>query len=147
MFPERGVVRVTLAISTSGLRKFYHSKLSVYRWYPQLDPGLFVYDTYKTMEATRPRHGWVHMFITHRPTVTLQLHNFYLFRTCHRSSVCTVAWQLARFQLTRCIARSLGDSGVSCFLTPERIKTKMKLASLDTKLTTGHNNFQTTCCY
>ena len=28
------------------------------------------------------RHGWVHMFITHRPTLTLQLHNFDLFRTC-----------------------------------------------------------------
>ena len=28
----------------------------------------FVYDTYRTMEATRSRHGWAHMFITHRPT-------------------------------------------------------------------------------
>jgi len=36
--------------------------------------GLFM--TYRTMEATRLRHGWVHMFITHCPTVTLQLHNF-----------------------------------------------------------------------
>ena len=55
----------------------------------------FVYDTYKTMEATRSRHGWLHMFITHRPTVTLQLHNFDLSRTCRRptSSFCTVAWQ------------------------------------------------------
>jgi len=33
------------------------------------------------------------------------------------------------------------------FLTSERIKTKMKIASLDTKLTTLHNNFETTCCY
>ena len=70
----------------------------------------FVYDTYKTIEATRSRHGCVHMFITHRPTVTLQLHNFDLFRTCRTSSFRTVAWQLARFQLTRSIARSLGDS-------------------------------------
>jgi len=38
------------------------------------------------------------MFITHRPTVTLQLHNFDLFRTCRTSNFCTVAWQLARFQ-------------------------------------------------
>jgi len=34
------------------------------------------------MKATRMRHGWVHMFITHRLTLTLQLHNFDLFRTC-----------------------------------------------------------------
>jgi len=32
------------------------------------------------------------------------------FRTCRTSSFCTVAWQLARHQLTRRIARSLGDS-------------------------------------
>ena len=74
----------------------------------------FVYDTYKTMEATQSRHGWVHMFITHQPTLTLQLPNFDLFRTCRTSSFCTVAWQLARFQLTRCIARSLGDGWASC---------------------------------
>jgi len=36
------------------------------------------------------------------------------FTTCHTSSFCTVAWQLARFQLTRRIARSLSDSWV-CF--------------------------------
>jgi len=29
---------------------------------------------------------------------------------CRTISFCTVAWQLARFQLTRRIARSLGDS-------------------------------------
>jgi len=74
----------------------------------------FVYDTYKTMEATRSRHGWVHMFIINRPTVTLQLHNFDFFRTCRTSSFCIVAWQLARFPLTRRIARSLGDSWASC---------------------------------
>ena len=65
------------------------------------------------MEATRSRHGWVHMFITHQPTVTFQLYNFDLFRTC-TSSFCTVAWQLTRFQLTRRIARSLGDGWASC---------------------------------
>jgi len=97
-----------------GLRKFHHNKSSVYRWYPQHVHGRFVYDTYKTMKTTRLRHGWVHMFITHRLTLTLQLYNFDLFRTCRTSSSCTVAWQLARFQLTRCIARSLGDSWASC---------------------------------
>jgi len=81
--------------------KFRHSKSSVYRWYPQLVRGRFVYDKYITVEATRSRHGWVHMFITHWPTATLQLHNFSLFSTCRTSSFCTVAWQLARFQLTR----------------------------------------------
>ena len=83
-----------------------------YRWYPLLARGRFLYDAYEamTMKATRSRHGWVHMFITHRPTVTLQLHNFDFFRTCRTSSFCTVALQLARFQLTRRIARSLGDS-------------------------------------
>ena len=74
----------------------------------------FVYDTYKTMKATRTRHGWVHMF-TNRPTLTLQLHNFDLFRTCRTSSFCTVAWQLARFQLIRRITQSLSDSWASCF--------------------------------
>ena len=34
---------------------------------------------------------------------------------CRTSSFCTVAWQLARFQLTRRTARSLGDSGASSF--------------------------------
>ena len=51
----------------------------VYRRYTQLDRRRFVYDTYKTMKVTQLRHGWVHMFITHRPTLTLQLHNFDLF--------------------------------------------------------------------
>jgi len=40
----------------------------------------------------------------------LQLHTIDLVRTCRISSFCTAAWQLARFQLTRLIARSLGDS-------------------------------------
>ena len=85
-----------------------------YRWYTQLERSRFVYDTHNTMEATRSRHGWGHMFITHRPTLTLQLHNFDLSRTSRTSIFCTVAWQLARFQLTRRIARSLGDSWASC---------------------------------
>jgi len=53
-------------------------------------------------------------FFTHCPTVTLQLHNFDLFRACCTSSFCTVACQLVRFQLTRRIARSLSDSWASC---------------------------------
>ena len=96
--------------------KFRHSKSSVYRWYPQLVRGRFVYDTYRTIKATRSCHGWVHMFIAHCPTVTLQVHNIDLVRTCLTSSFCTVAWQLARFQLTRRIARSLGDNWASCLV-------------------------------
>jgi len=34
------------------------------------------------MKTTRTRHGWMHMFITHRSTLTLQLHNFDLFGIC-----------------------------------------------------------------
>jgi len=46
--------------------------------------------------------------------LNFQLHNFDLFRTCRTSSFCTVTWQLARFQLTWRIARSLVDSWASC---------------------------------
>ena len=44
--------------------------------------------------------------ITHYLRLNLQLHTIDLVRTCRISSFCTVAWQLARFQLTRRIARS-----------------------------------------
>ena len=45
--------------------------------------GLFITPIgYKTMKATRMRHDWVHMFITHPVTLTLQLHNYDLFRSC-----------------------------------------------------------------
>ena len=83
------------------------------RWYTQLDRRRFVYDTHNTMDASRSRHGWVHMFISHRPTLTLHSSNF-ITSICRTSIFCTVAWQLARFQLTRRIARSLGDSWASC---------------------------------
>jgi len=47
----------------------------------------FVYDTYKITETTRLRYGWVHMFITHRLTVTLQLNfGFYLAMLCIRGT-------------------------------------------------------------
>jgi len=49
---------------------------------------------------------------THCHSVTLQFHNFDLFTTCRTSSLCTVAWQLARFQLTRRIARSSAIAGL-----------------------------------
>ena len=81
--------------------------------------GLFM-TPIRQWKKTRSRHGWVLMFITHRPTLTLQLHSFDLFRTWRTSSFCTVAWQLARFQLTRRIARSLGDSWASCCKQPQQ---------------------------
>jgi len=56
--------------------------------------------------------------ITHCLRLNLQLHTIDLVRTCRISSFCTVAWQLARFQLTRRIARSLGDSWASCLDFP-----------------------------
>jgi len=60
-----------------------------------------------------------HSKFTHCLRLNLQLHTIDLVRTCRISSFCTVAWQLARLQLTRRIARSLGDSWASCtFLVP-----------------------------
>jgi len=52
--------------------------------------------------------------ITQCLRLNLQLHTIDLVRTCRISSFFTVAWKLARFQLTRRIARSLGDSCASC---------------------------------
>ena len=44
-----------------------------------------------------------HVF-THCLQLNLQVHNIDMVRTCRTSSSYTVAWQLARFQLTRRIA-------------------------------------------
>ena len=52
------------------------------RLYTSRPSLVFFCDTYKTMKTTRTRHGWMHMFITHRSTLTLQLHNFDLFGIC-----------------------------------------------------------------
>jgi len=70
-----------------GLRKFRHSKSSVYAGdiHNSTVVGLFM-TPIGQCKPTRSRHGWVHMFITHCPTVTLQLHNFDFFRTCRTSS-------------------------------------------------------------
>ena len=95
-----------------GLRKFRHSKSSVDGWYTQLNVvGLFM--TLETMAADSIA-SWLsaHLSVTHCLRLNLQLHTINLVRTCRISSFCTVAWQLARFQLTRRIARSLGDSWV-----------------------------------
>ena len=66
--------------------------------------------------ASRRYTGDIHnstvvgLFMTHCLQLNLQLHTIDLVRNCRTSSFCTVAWQLARFQLTRRIAQSLGDS-------------------------------------
>jgi len=65
-------------------------------------------------KPTRSRHRT--SSITHCLRLNLQLHTIDLVRTCRISSFCTVAWQLARFQLTRRISRSLGDSWATCVL-------------------------------
>jgi len=57
------------------LENFATATLYTYRWYTQLDRRRFVYDTYKTMKATRTHHSWVHMFITHRPTSLILILN------------------------------------------------------------------------
>jgi len=44
------------------------------------------------MKATRTRHGWVHIFTTDRPSLTLQIRNFDLFRTC-RTALLRGNWQ------------------------------------------------------
>ena len=55
------------------------------------------------------------LFMAHCLRLNLQLHTISLVMTCRISSFCTVGWQLAIFQLTRRISRSLGDSWASCF--------------------------------
>jgi len=97
-----------------GLRKFRHSKSSVYSDIHKSS----VVSLFMTHLRQWKRLGHVMvectLSITHCLWLNLQLHTIDLVRTCHLSSFCTVAWQLARFQLTRRIARSLGDSWASC---------------------------------
>jgi len=66
-------------------------------------------------QPTRSRHGWVHIVYhalppTKPPTSCDQFGQ----DLSYKGSFCTVVWQLARLLLTRCIARSLGDSWASC---------------------------------
>jgi len=98
-----------------GFRKFCHSKSSVYMWYTQFDRRRFVYDTWDNWSRLGRVIVECTLFMTHCLRLNLQLHTISLVRTCRISSFCTVAWQLARLRLTRCIARSFGDSWSSCF--------------------------------
>ena len=79
---------------------------SVYRWYTQLDRRRFVYET-SWDNGSRLGRVMVEctLSITHCLRLNIQLHTIDLVRTCRISSFCTVAWQLARLQLTRRIAR------------------------------------------
>ena len=89
---------VVCARVTGELRNFIHNSTVV---------GLFM--TPETMGLGRVMVECT-LSITHCLQLNLQLHTIDLVRTCRISSFCTVAWQLARFQLTRRIARSLSDS-------------------------------------
>jgi len=83
--------------------------------YTQLDRRRFVSDTWDNGSRLGRVMVECTLSITHCLRLNLQLHTIDLVRTCGISSFCTVAWQSARFQLTRRIARSLGDSWASCF--------------------------------
>ena len=74
----------------------------------------FVYDTWDNGSRLDRVMVECTLSIAHCLRLNLQLHAIHLVRTCRISSFCTVPWQLARFQLTRRIARSLGDSWASC---------------------------------
>jgi len=76
----------------------------------QLDRRRFVYDICDNEDRLGRVMDECTLSITHCLRLNLQLHTIDLVRTCRISSFCTVAWQLARFQLIRRIARSLGDS-------------------------------------
>ena len=79
----------------------------------------FVYDTWDNGSRLDRVIVECTLSITHCLRLNLQLRTIDLVRSCRISSFCTVAWQLARFQLARRIARSLGDSWASCtFLLP-----------------------------
>jgi len=98
------------------LRKFRHSKSSVYRWYAQFDRRRFVYDTWDNGSRLGRVMVECTLFMIHCLRLHLQLHTISLVRTCRISSFCTVAWQLARLLLKRRIARSFGDSWASCYV-------------------------------
>jgi len=78
--------------------------------------NFYIVDLENFATASRRYTGDIHnstvvgLFVTHCLQLDLQLHTIDLVRTCRISSFCTVAWQLAGFQLTRRIARSIGDS-------------------------------------
>ena len=79
----------------------------------------FVYDTWDNGSWLDRVIVECTLSITHCLRLNLQLRTIDLVRTCRINSFCTVAWHLARFQLARRIARSLGDSWASCtFLLP-----------------------------
>jgi len=77
--------------------------------------------------------------ITHCLRLNLQLHTIDLVRTCRISSFCTAAWQLARFQLTRRIARPVGDSWASCTF---HYRTTQKLRCLCNRMADVHKIWQ-----
>jgi len=104
-----GVVRVTWAISTLWTYQVVGRQV-IYT----TQRRRFVYDTWDNGSRLYRVMVECTLSMTHCIQLNLQLHTIDLVRTCRINSFCTVAWQLARFELTRRIARSLGDSWASC---------------------------------
>ena len=91
----------------------------------------FVYDTWDNGNRLDRVMVECTSSITHCLRLNLQLHTIDLVRTCRVSSFCTVALQLARFQLTRRVARSLADSWASCVYRRASVLSKTSHIWLD----------------
>ena len=95
----------------------------------------FLYDTWDNGSRLDRVMVECTLCITHCLRLNLQLHTIDLVRTCRISSFWTVARHLARFQLTRRIARPLGDSWGSC-LTSMVVNVHARLRPLLTTVLT-----------
>ena len=95
--------------------QFKMGPIFLYVVYPCFRLPASNYSFYRTMLCIRgTSHGPVSVCLSHVGVLLKRLNESSWFRTRRTSSFCTVAWQLARFQLTRRIARSRGDSWASC---------------------------------
>jgi len=112
-------------VLNSGLRKFRHG-ISIVEPCYQLSsrkvdaPSMINWAVVGQLSPTLNHYSLSHrlssaVYSTILPHGTVLATANTWFRTSHTSSFCIVAWQLARFQLTRRIARSVGDSWASCF--------------------------------
>jgi len=111
-------------VVNSGLRKFRHG-ISIVKTCYQLSsrkvdaPSVINWAVVGQLTPTLDHYSLSHrsssaVYSTILPHRTVLPKANTWFSTCHTNSFYTVAWQLARFQLTRRIERSLGDSCASC---------------------------------